>query len=51
MSPKRDPWASIKRWNIWLAVSRNMVMEHTNLRYEEKEEEMMEEKKENRKQI
>jgi hypothetical protein len=50
MSPKRDPWASIKRRNIWLAISRNMVMEHMNLRYEE-EEEMVEEKKENRKQI
>jgi hypothetical protein len=51
MSPKRDPWASIKRRNIWLTINRNMVMEHMNIRYEEEEEEMVEEKKENRKQI
>lgn len=51
MSPKRGPWASIKRWNVWLAISRNMAMKHMKLRYEDEEEEMMEEKKENRKQI
>jgi hypothetical protein len=51
MSPKRDPRASIKGWNIWLAISCNMAVEHKNLRYEEEEEEMVEEKKEIRKQI